>query len=181
MQDQNSKSIESSRENKIMNTIVNTSILLMGTLMGGLGELMVNVTGELASGMTEAFAGEKAGKEAREKVKQKLPEVNDKMREMISSMRKDIYLQMEQKNKEIAPFMADPVFDLGPQKVDSYDFGIPKLTERLDDDTLAQYTYLLISEDATFAELFGQLMEWLNKLPKEPKDTENKSQLPSEN
>lgn len=174
MQNQNSKSIESTREDKIMNTIVNTTILLMSTLMGGLGELMVNVTGELASGMTEAFSGEKAGKEAREKVKQKLPEVNDKMREMISSMRKDIYLQMEQKNKEIAPFMADPVFDLGPQKVDAYDFGMPKLTEQLDDDTLAQYTYLLISEDATFTELFGHLMEWLNKLPKEPKDTENK-------
>lgn len=181
MQDQNSNSVESSRENKIMNTIVNTSILLMSTLMGGLGELMVNVTGELAAGMAEAFSGEKAGKETREKVKQKLPEVDDKMREMISSMRKDIYLQMEQKNKEIAPFMADPVFDLGPQKVDAYDFGIPKLSEGLDDDTLAQYTYLLISEDATFAELFGQLMEWLNKLPKVPKDSENKSQVPSEN
>ena len=170
MQDQNSNSVELNREDKIMNTIVNTSILLMSTLMGGFNELMVNVTSEMASGMTEAFAGEKAGKEAREKIKQKLPEVNDKMRAMISDMRKDIYLQMEQKNKEIAPFMTDPVFDLGPQKVDAYDFGIPKLSSQLDDETLAQYSYLLVSEDATFAELFGQLMDWLNSLPKAPKD-----------
>ena len=173
MQDQNSNSVELSREDKIMNTLVNTSILLMSTFMGGFSELMVNVTGELASGMAEAFSGEEAGKEVREKVKQKLPEINDKMRAMISDMRKDIYLQMEQKNKEIAPFMGDPVFDLGPQKVDAYDFGIPKLSSRLDDDTLAQYSYLLVSEDATFAELFGQLMNWLNSLPKAPKDTEN--------
>ena len=156
-----------------MNTLVNTSILLMSTFMGGFSELMVNVAGELASGMTEAFSGEEAGKEIREKVKKKLPEVNDKMRAMISDMRKDIYSQMEQKNKEIAPFMADPVFDLGPQKVDAYDFGIPKLSSQLDDDTLAQYSYLLISEDATFTELFGQLMDWLNNLPMAPKDTES--------
>ena len=174
MQDQNSNIVELSREDKIMNTIVNTSILLMSTFMGGFNELVVNVTSELASGMTEAFAGEEAGKEAREKVKQKLPEVNDKMRAMISDMRKDIYLQMEQKNNELAPFMADPVFDLGPQKIDAYDFGIPKLSSRLDDDALAQYSYMLVSEDATFAELFGQLMDWLNSLPKAPKDTENK-------
>ena len=174
MQDQNSNSSELSREDKIMNTIVNTSILLMSTFMGGFSELMVNVTSEMASGMTEAFAGEEAGKEARQKVKQKLPEVNDKMRAMISDMRKDIYLQMEKTNKEIAPFMTDPVFDVGPQNVDAYDFGIPKLSSRLDDDTLAQYSYLLVSEDAAFAELFGQLMDWLNSLPKAPKELGNK-------
>jgi hypothetical protein len=170
MKDMNSNSLELSREDKIMNTIVNTSILLMSTLMGGLSELMVNVTGEFASGMTEAFLGEKAGKETREKVKQKLPEVNDKMRAMISDMRKDIYSQMEKTNKEIAPFMADPMFDLGPQKVDAYDFGMPKLSSRLNDDTLAQYSILLTSEDATFTELFGKLIDWLNSLPKAPKD-----------
>jgi hypothetical protein len=174
MQDQNSNSVELNREDKIMNTIVNTSILLMSTFMGGFSELMVNVTSELASGMTEAFSGEEDGKKAREKVKQKLPEVNDKMRAMISDMRKDIYLQMEQKNKEIAPFMTDSVFDLGPQKVDAYDFGLPKLSSRLDDDALAQYSYLLVSEDATFTELFGQIMDWLNSLPKTPKDIEDK-------
>ncbi len=70
--------------------------------------------------------------------------------------------------------MADQVFDVGPQKVDNYDFGIPKLSEHLDDDTLAQYTYLLVSEDATFAELFRQLMDWLNSLPKAPANTQEK-------
>ena len=66
--------------------------------------------------------------------------------------------------------MSDPMFDLGPQKVDAYDFGMPKLSSRLDDETLAQYSYLLTSEDATFTELFGKLIDWLNNLPKAPKD-----------
>jgi hypothetical protein len=170
MKDKKTSNVELSREDKITNTIVNTSILLMSTLMGGLSEMMVNVTGEMAAGMTEAFQGPEAGAETRKEVKQKLPEVNDKMRAMISDMRKDIYAQMEAKSKEIAPFMADPVFDLGPKSVDAYDFGMPKLSSKLDDDTLARYSCLLASEDAAFAELFGKLMDWLNSLPKPPKD-----------
>jgi hypothetical protein len=114
--------------------------------------------------MAEAIGGENAGEEINQEVKQKLPEVNDKMRAMMSDMRKDIYSQIEQKRKEIEPFLSDSVFDAGPKKIDEYDFGLPKLTEELDDDTLAQYTYLLIREDATFAELFGALAEWINTL-----------------
>jgi hypothetical protein len=90
------------------------------------------------------------------------------MKAMISEMRKDIYSQMEAKKKDIAPFMSDPIFDLGPQTVDKYDFCMPKLTTNLDDDTLAKYSLLMISEDANFSELFAKLMDWLNSLPKTP-------------
>jgi hypothetical protein len=124
--------------------------------------------------MAEAIGGEKAGEEVNQEVKQKLPEVNDKMRAMMSDMRKDIYSQIEQKRKEIEPFLSDSVFDEGPKKIDEYDFGLPKLTEELDDDALAQYTYLLISEDVAFAKLFGALAEWINTLPALPSKTDNK-------
>jgi uncharacterized membrane protein len=168
------ENVEPNRERKIMNTLLNTSVILMGTLMGGFSELMVNATGEMASGMAEVFSGEEAGNEIRREVKQKLPEVTKEMRAMMSDMRKDIYAQMEQKQKEISPFLADPVFDEGLRKVDSYDFGIPKLSMELDDDTLAQYTYLLVSEDATFAEFFQGLTDWMNSLPSLPGKNENK-------
>ncbi len=156
------------REKRIMNAIVNTSIVLMGMLMGGFTELMVNVTGTVASGMAEAVSGEEAGEKVNKEFKEKVPEVNEKMKAMMSDMRKDMYTQIAQNIKEIEPFMSDPIFDIGPQKIDEYDFGIPKLTEELDDGTLAQYSYLLVSEDATFAELLKQLTDWLNNLPKTP-------------
>ncbi len=162
------------REKRIMNAVVNTSIILMGTLMGGFTEIIMNTSGAVASGMVEALGGEKEGEEARQKVKQKLPEINDKMRAMMSDMRKDIYLQIEQKRKEIEPFLSNPVFDEGPKKIDEYNFGLPKLTEELDDEALAQYTYLLVSEDDTFAELFNALSEWINVLPALPSKTDNK-------
>lgn len=163
-----------SREKRIMNAIVNTSIVLMGMLMGGFTELMVNVTGTVASGMAEAVGGEEAGEKVNKEFKEKVPEVNEKMKAMMSDMRKDMYAQIAQNIKEIEPFMSDPIFDIGPQKIDEYDFGILKLTEELDDGTLAQYSYLLVSEDATFAELFKQLTEWLNNLPKTPEKAKKK-------
>ncbi len=168
----------SDREKRIMNAIVNTSIVLMGMLMGGFTELMVNVTGTVASGMAEAVGGEEAGEKVNKEFKEKVPEVNEKMKAMMSDMRKDMYVQIAQNIKEIEPFMSDPIFDIGPQKIDEYDFGIPKLTEELDDGTLAQYSYLLVSEDATFAELFKQLTEWLNNLPKTPEKAKKKQTHP---
>jgi hypothetical protein len=43
------------REKKIMNLIVNTSIILMSTLMGGLTEAMMNLTEAMASGVAGAL------------------------------------------------------------------------------------------------------------------------------
>ncbi len=165
---------ETDREEKIMNLIVNTSIILMSTLMGGLTEAMMNMTGAMASGMAEAVSGEEAGEKVRQEFKTKLPQVNDKMKAMISDVRRDMYVQMEQKKSEIKPYLSDPVFDVGPNKVDEYDFGLPKLTEELDDGTIAQYAYLMVNEDHAFGELFGAISDWMNTLPMPPKKTEEK-------
>ena len=162
------KKAELPRDNKIMNAVINTSIILMSTLMEGFGEIVVGAAGAMASGMAEIEGGEKAKKEAEQEFKQKLPEVTDKMRSMISDIRKDLYQQMEQKRNEIEPLISDPIFDVGPETIEKYDFGIPKLTQELDDSTLAQYTYLLLSEDATFGELFAALGDWMNNLPQFP-------------
>jgi hypothetical protein len=159
---------ELNRESKIMNTIINTSTILMATLMDGFAEIVTEAAGTMASGMAEMVGGKKAKQETEKELKQKLPQVSEKMQAMISDMRKDLYDQMKQKRKEIEPLLADPIFDLGPDTIEKYDFGIPKLTQELDDNTLTQYAYLLVSEDATFGELFGSLGDWMNSLPKFP-------------
>ena len=156
---------KTNRDKKIMNTIANTSIILMSTLMGGLTEIMMKATGSMASGMAEALGGEKAGKKVKREFKQKQPEVDEKIREMIADVRKDVYAQIGQKRKEIEPFLSDPVFDAGPKTIDEYDFKLPKLTEELDDDSLAQYTRLMVTEDKNFAEMFEKLTTWMNTLP----------------
>jgi len=162
---------ETSRGRKVMNLIANTSIILMSTLMGGFTEIMVNTMGTAVSGMAEAMGGEEAGEKVTQELEQKRPEINEKITKLISDARKDIYAQMGQKQEEIEPFISDPVFDVGPKKVDEYDFNLPKLTEEIDDASLAQYTQLLLSEDANFSELFNILGDWLNSLPKLPEKT----------
>lgn len=152
------------REKKIFNCMINSSIILMSSLMGAFSEIMVNTTSAMASGFAESLGDE----EAKDKVKEDMPDVNEKMMKLISDTRKDIYRQFEQKKKEIKPMLADSVFDEGPIIVENYDFGLPKLTEKLDDLSLASYSQLVVSEDKRFDAMFRELMNWMNNLPKTP-------------
>ena len=167
------------RTQKIMNAMINTSIILMSTLMGGFAQVMVETTGAMASGMAEAFGGKEAGDKVNGEIKQKLPEVDEKMKEMISDIRKDVYVQLGQKRKEIEPFLSDPVFDTGPTTIDKYNFSLPRLTEELNDDALAQYSQLLVGEDPKFAEMFKELTDWMGTLPKFPEKKGKKSTSPA--
>jgi len=162
------------RGEEIVNAMVNTSVILMSTMMGAFTQVMVNTTGVLASGMAGAMGGKEGEEKVNEEFKQKLPEVNEKMKTMISDIRKDIYAQIVQKRKEIEPLLSDPVFEAGPKIVEKYEFKLPKLTQELDDDTLAQYSQLLVREDPRFAKMFMELTKWISSLPKLPEKTGKK-------
>ncbi len=153
------------RESKIINAIVNTTVILMSVMMGAFSQVMVKATGAMASGMAEAFAGKEESEKAKETVEVQLPEVNQKMTQMVSDLRKDMYSKLQQNKQEIAPKLVDPVFDEGPRIIEAYDFGLPKLTHEIDDQTLAQYAQMITNENPQFTEMFKQLTEWLNTLP----------------
>lgn len=155
------------REKKILNTMVNSAILIMSSMMGAFGGAMVKATGAVAAGMAEAM-GEGQGEKVAEEVEAKMPEVSEEMKTMISGMRRDMYAQMGQRMEAIRPQLADPVFTEGAEIVEKYDFGIPRLTEELDDGQLAQYTRMLAGGDPKFLEMFKELTGWMNKLPKLP-------------
>jgi Skp family chaperone for outer membrane proteins len=154
------------REKKIINATINTSIILMSTLMGAFTEIAVTATGAVASGLAETISGKEAGDQVQQEIKQKQPEIGEKMKKLVSDMRKDVYAQFRQKAKEMKPLLSDSLFDTGPKIIEKYDFKLPKLTEELDDATLAQYTQLLTSGDPNFTEMFKELTTWLNSLPK---------------
>ncbi len=164
---------QGSRTQRVMNSITNASIILMSALTSGLTKAMMETTGAAASGMAEAMAGEEAGDEVRKEFEEKVPEVDDRIRELISEVRRDVYDQIAEKRKEIEPLISDSVFDVGPQIVDGYDFGLPKLTEELGDEALARYSQLLVSEDPSFSEMFKELVSWMNTLPKMPEKGED--------
>ena len=59
-------------------------------------------------------------------------------------------------------------FDKGVAIVESYDFHRPRLTERLSDETLASYVFLLKGGDAQASKMFRELADWQKKLPRPP-------------
>ena len=157
---------EMNRENKIMNSMINVSVILMSTMMCAFTNVMMNATSSLASGMAEAVGGKENGDKVNEEIKQNLPEVDAKMKAMISDIRRDIYAQMRQKKQEMKLMFSDPVFDIGPKIIEKYDFKLPKLSQKLNDNELAQYSKLLVNEDLRFVKMFKELTQWINSLPK---------------
>jgi hypothetical protein len=163
------------REDKIINSMVNTTVILMSTMMGAFTQVMVSATGAMASGMAEAMGGKEAGDKVNQEIKQNLPAVNEQTKAMISDIRKDIYSQMKQKRKELALLLSDLAFDAGPKIIEEYDFQLPKLTQELDDNALAQYLQLLKSENTRFVKMFSELTKWLSSLPKPPEQNDKKT------
>jgi Spy/CpxP family protein refolding chaperone len=110
---------ESDRESKILNAMANTSILLMSTMMGAFTNLMVDATSAMASGMAEAMGGKAAEDKVNQEIKQGAPEVTEKIKAMISDIRKDIYAQMREKRREFESLLSDPAFDVGPKIIEN--------------------------------------------------------------
>lgn len=157
------------RTRRIMNTMANTGIIMMVTLMDGFAQTMVEAAGAMATGMAEEFGTEEDANEVSEEMEQKMPEAREQMMGMVSEMRQQLYDQMAQKANEITPLLTDRIFDKGPEIVEVYEFGLTRLTEELDDETIAEYAKLLVQEDKYFTEMFGELTAWMNSLPQLPK------------
>ena len=157
------------RARHIMNTMANTGIIMMVTLMDGFAQTMIGAAGAMAAGMAEAFGDEGSSDQVAEDIENKTPEAKEQMMGMVSEMRTQLYGQMAEKSEEIGPLLDDRIFDKGPEIVEVYEFGLPKLTEELDDETIAEYARLLVQEDRYFTEMFGELTAWMNSLPELPK------------
>jgi hypothetical protein len=160
---------EAGPEDKIINAMANTSVILMGMVMGAFTQVVGSTMGAMASGMAEAFGGKEASDKVDQEIKQGLPEIDEKMKAGISDLRKEIYAQMNQKRQELELVLSDPAFEVGPKIIEKYDFNLPKLTQALDDTALSKYSQLLVSEDERFTKMFKELTEWINSLPKPPK------------
>jgi hypothetical protein len=153
------------RTRRIMNTLANTGIIMMVTLMDGFAQTMIDAAGAMA----QAMSGEEDVDRAPEEMERNAPEAKEQMMGMVSQMRQQLYEQMAQKAEEIMPLLSDRIFDKGPEIVDVYEFGLTRLTEELDDETVAEYAKLLVQEDKYFTEMFGELTAWMNGLPQLPK------------
>ncbi len=153
-------------EDKIIYAMANTSVILMSTMMGAFTQVMVPQWAPWLQEWQKRLGGKEASEKVDKEIKQGLPEIDEKMKAMISDIRKDIYAQMKQKKPQLKKVLSDPAFEVGPKIIEKYDFNLPKLTQELDDIALSRYSQLIVGEDENFAKMFKELTEWISSLPK---------------
>ncbi len=152
------------RESKILNVMLNTSILLM-TLMT---DAFTDAFAGMASGMAQAVAAGVEGsdktpapEEAVRRIKTEFPK---QMMKQVLQMKTDMKKQLSAKNGEIKGKIADPKFDAGIAIAERYNLGVPNLTNDLDERSLLCYIALLKTNDTVCTKMFQELMEWMKSV-----------------
>jgi hypothetical protein len=166
------------KDEKLENLIMNHSMIFMGMFEEAFANIADKMTEVLAKGgaaIAEALgAGTPSGSEepgaaAGKKLKDGLaPEVRTQIGHVLSGIREEMASQWPKNASVVKQYVSSPAFDKGIEIVERYDFGRPRLTEKLSDEVLASYVFLVQSGDTEIGRMFKELAEWQAGLPKPP-------------
>ncbi|MGH9920734.1 MAG: hypothetical protein ACRD6W_17920 [Nitrososphaerales archaeon] len=155
---------------------MNHSMIFMGMFEEAFSTIAENMTEALSEG-AGAFADVLArgapsapgSASTAKKLKDKVtPAVRAEIGALFSGIREEASSQWPKDAVAFKHYISSPAFDRGIEIVEGYDFGRPKLTEKLSDEVLASYVFLLQSGDKDIARMFKELAEWQAALPKPP-------------
>ena len=158
------------RDEKVRNLIVNHAMVFMGMFeeaFADIAEKMTEAMGAGASAVAGALGGSSASSEVDKSLEGATPAIRSQITHAFTKMREEMEAQWPSP-EVLQNFISDPRFDQGIKIVEVYDFGRPKLTEKLTDDVLASYIFLIKSGDEKIAKMFKELGEWQAGLPKPP-------------
>lgn len=154
------------RETKILNVICNTSLLLMSAVTEAFSEMFTKLSKEMITAITTSLDNsEDATKDIHKKTDNLQKELPQQIREQLLAMKTDITTQLQEKKETLGTLLTDPRFDDGITIVERYKFGLPALTQDLDERSLLGYIALLQANDPRFTTMFQELLEWMKNLP----------------
>jgi hypothetical protein len=167
------------RDEKLENLIMNHSMIFMGmfeeafsTIAEKMTEAMATGTAAMAQALGEGMSsGSKkpAKTDVGKKLKDELaPEVRTQIGHVFSEIRGEMESQWPKNASVFKQYISSPAFDKGIEIVEKYDFGRPRLTEKLSDEVLASYVFLVQSGNPEIGKMFKELAEWQSGLPKPP-------------
>lgn len=166
------------RDEKLENLIMNHSMIFMGMFEEAFFTIAEKITEAIAEGgvaMAEALVGVKPGskRSGTSKVGKKSkgelsPEVRAQIAQAFSEIREEMASEWPKNSNVVKRYISSPAFDKGIEIVEKYDFGRPRLTEKLSDEVLASYVFLVQSGDPEVGRMFKQLADWQSGLPKPP-------------
>jgi len=152
----------SAREVRLENLLTNHSMVYMGMFDEALTSLAERIAEEpSASRRLRASASNNAKHEV-------APELRAQIAEVFSGIREEASSERPPDPRAFKRYASGQAFDRGLEIVEKHDFGRPKLTERLSDDVLASYVFLLLSGDEELGKMFKEISEWKAGLPKPP-------------
>ena len=158
---------EDDRETKILNLLCNTSLILMSMITEAFSQVFTTLTKEMANAFTAGFSASQDTTKTLDDLEKNLPA--DLRRELMT-MKTDLQKQLNEKRKELGPFLSDPRFDTGIAIAEQTSFPLPKLTEELDERSLFGYLTLLQTQNPQATAMFKELFEWMNTLPQPDKE-----------
>ncbi len=154
------------RETKILNIICNTSILLMSAITEAFSEMFTTLSKEMITTITTSLgSSEDATKDIHKKTDSLQKELPQQVRAQLLAMKTDITTQIQEKKEKLGTILVDPRFDDGITIAERYTFGLPALTQDLDERSLLGYMALLQANDPRFTTMFQELLEWMKNLP----------------
>ena len=162
-----------SRDEKLENLIVNHSLIFVGMFEEAFADIAEKMTEAIGAGMAAA-AGALASSETHaaarvgKKMKKVTPEVRAEIEQAFSGMHEEMAAQWPKNPKTFKQYISGPKFDKGIAIVEKYDFKRPKLTEKLSDEELASYIFLVKSGNAEIGKMFKELADWQSGLPTPP-------------
>jgi hypothetical protein len=166
------------RDEKLENLIMNHSMIFMGMFEEAFSTIAEKMTEAIAKGgaaMAEALGGVPPGSkdlgatDPGKKLKDDLsPEVRTQIGNVFSEIREEMASQWPKNASVFKGYISSPTFDKGIEIVEGYDFGRPRLTEKLSDELLASYVFLVQSGDPRLGKMFKELADWQSGLPKPP-------------
>jgi len=164
------------RDEKLENLIMNHSMIFMGmfeeafsSLADKMTEVLATGTSALAQALAEGSPSGSRGPKARRADKAKgeiTPEIRAQIGHLFSGIREEMASQWPKNGSVVKQYLSSPAFDKGVEIVEGHDFGRPKLTEKLSDELLASYVFLLQSGDKELGRMFKELADWQASLPK---------------
>lgn len=166
----------SSRDEKLENLIANHTMIFMGMFEEAFSALAEQMTAALSEGagaiadvLARGSTSEPEGTGAWKKLKDEItPAVRAEIGNLFSGIREEMSSQWPKDPAVFKRYISSPAFDEGIEIVKRYDFQRPKLTEKLSDEVLASYVFLLQSGDKELGRMFKELTEWQAALPKPP-------------
>lgn len=159
------------RDKKIENLIMNHSMIFMGIFEEAFSTLADRMTEALAIGtaaMAEALAQGSGARVAKKAKAELSPELRLQIGNLLSGIREEIASEWPKNATVFKKYISSSDFDKGIKIVEKYDFGRPRITEKLSDEVIASYIFLLESGDKDLREMFKQLSAWQASLPRPP-------------